>query len=129
MRHQGAWNIFATGLTGVMLTLLSIFLVPGPFCRLGVPWKPYVAMGNIVVASEPNDLVVTINRDGVVFTPAGAIETALASKQYTRIVMNADRHAEYGALEPILRAARTHNLPVVFAGEPRSVLEQAAAAR
>lgn len=126
-----AWTAFGIALTGTIATLFLCFLVATPICTLGIPQTPPITTGGIVTLAE-TDLLVSVSPQGQWYpgnSPASELENLLASGRYRRIVIQADRHARYGALLPVFRAARDHHVPVVLATGTVSVLEQIARQR
>ena len=118
-----AWTAFQVGLSAVALVITLVFMLSTPVCTLGMPQLPFLETGTIVT-NEPGDLRVSVSRHRPEEDTEASLRRLLATGQYKRIVIEADRRAKYGDLMPIFRAAQAHRVPVVFAGSSVAVLEQ-----
>jgi biopolymer transport protein ExbD len=130
------WNAFGAALAGVFAVVLSTFMVTQPLCTSGVPVLPLIRGARIVTLTS-SDLRVSVSHEGFANVSDDfarepieeKINTALASGRYHRVVINADRHAKFGALSPIFRAARVQHVPIIFETDAESILEHATSDR
>ncbi len=109
-RYQPMADINVTPFVDVMLVLLIVFMVTAPLMTVGVPIDlPKTKAAEINDSDEP--LVITLNKDGVIFIQESKIELesltarlmAIAGNNSDiRIFIRGDKNLEYGTVMQVM---------------------------
>jgi biopolymer transport protein TolR len=123
-------DINVTPLVDVMLVLLVIFMITAPMMHRGIEVALPRAEAENLPMRVDDPLVLSINRDGVVYLgttpihPSQLVERlapVLASRQDESVFLKGDRDAAYGVVIDvldILRKGGIHNIGMITQGDP-----------
>ena len=109
-RYQPMSEINVTPFVDVMLVLLIVFMVTAPLMTVGIPVDlPKTKAAEITESDEP--LVITLNKDGIVFIQESEIKLENLSARLKaiagnnsdiRIFIRGDKSLEYGIVMQVM---------------------------
>jgi biopolymer transport protein TolR len=111
----------------VTLVLLVIFMVTAPMLQTGVDVELPKAEAHNIDPSEQTPVIVTINKDGLVFVDldnqgdrevaesdlAATVAAVLAGKPAVPVLIRGDRKVEYGRVVEVMARLKTAGVPSV----------------
>ena len=104
-------DINVTPLVDVMLVLLIIFMITAPMLHQGIEVVLPEADAEFIPQQDDDPLILSINRDGVIFLQDEPVHTAqllerlapqLASRQGQAVYIKGDRELSYGKVIEVL---------------------------
>ncbi|MEY2701261.1 MAG: tolR protein [Pseudomonadota bacterium] len=126
-RRQPVAEINVVPYIDVSLVLLIIFMVTAPMLQSGVDVELPQAEARSIDPSQDKPIIVSINREGLLFLDAGnqgdvqmepqelteEVMHALQSKPGQAVLIRGDQHVDYGRIITVMAALKNAGVPSV----------------